>query len=86
MTAAPDGPSSLMASTRAKLYIDEALSNDDPSCVSVCELCVTTARSERTRTPNQIPQWLEVKGDKRGTSTMAYNHHNDGEYETTSNH
>lgn len=31
--------SSQMASTRAKLYKDEALSNDDPSCVTVWELC-----------------------------------------------
>lgn len=31
--------SSQIASTRAKLYKDEALSNDDPSWVTVCELC-----------------------------------------------
>ncbi len=30
-------PSSHIASTRAKLYIEEALSNDEPSCVTVCE-------------------------------------------------
>lgn len=28
-----------MASTRARLYIDDALSNDEPSCVQVCEVC-----------------------------------------------
>lgn len=40
--AAVNGPSSLIASTRAKLYIDEALSKDEPSCVNVCELGVAT--------------------------------------------
>lgn len=48
-STAAAAPSSQIASTRAKLYIEEALSNDDPSCVSVCDDCVATARSDQSK-------------------------------------
>lgn len=59
MGAAVDGPSSQIASTRAKLYIDEALSNDEPSCVNVWELWVAT-----TRNGGKIRMRFEMEQDR----------------------